>query len=155
MRKHITLLILTSLLCGVARPAEESPARTFGWLSGHWCMQVAGELTEELWLPNEGDIAVGVSRTVNAGKTKSVEFMRIELRDGVPNFVAVLEGQPPTPFRQTAAGRHWVRFENPQHDFPKRIEYRLDDGVLHAEVAGPGPDGKEKVIPYDYRRCVD
>src|SRR4051812_20714346 len=153
MRRHIT--ILSTMLLAAMSTGAESPARSFDWLSGHWCMQAGGELTEEFWLPDEGDVALGISRTVNSGRTKSVEFMRIEIRDGVTQFVALLEGQPPTSFRLTGSGRHWVRFENPAHDFPRRVEYRLSDAGLHAEVAGPGQDGKERVIPYDYRRCVD
>jgi len=81
--------------------------------------------------------------------------MRIETRDGETHFVAVLEGQEPTKFKLTGSGADWARFENPQHDFPTRIEFRRTAGGLHAEIAGPGKDGKEKVIPFDYRRCVD
>jgi len=153
MRK--TILIAMSLVFAAMNTAAETPARTFAWLSGHWCGGSADELIEELWLPDEGDMAVGVGRTVKAGKTTSVEFMRIETRNGETSFIAVLPGQEPTAFRLTASGADWVRFENPQHDFPTRIEFRRTSGGLHAEIAGPGGDGKEQVIPFEYRRCVD
>jgi len=29
-----------------------------------------------------------------------------------------------------------VVFENPEHDFPQRILYRLDGGMLHARIEG-------------------
>ena len=60
---------------------------------------------------------------------------------------------PPISFRLTASGDNWARFENPQHDFPKRVEYRRTANGLHAEIAGPGEAGKELVIPFDYRPC--
>ena len=50
----------------------------------------------------------------------------------------------------TASGDDWARFENPAHDFPKRVEYRRTPDGLHAEIAGPGKGGKELVIPFDY-----
>lgn len=52
-------------------------------------------------------------------------------------------------------GENWVVFENPQHDFPKRIEYRRDGTALKASISGPGDDGKILRIPFDYRRCGD
>jgi hypothetical protein len=63
--------------------------------------------------------------------------------------------QEPTPFKLSASGREWARFENRQHDFPKRIEYRRTESGLHAEIAGPGTAGEEQIIPYEFRRCVD
>jgi hypothetical protein len=81
--------------------------------------------------------------------------MRIETRDGETRYVAIHEGQPPTAFRLTASGAHWARFENPQHDFPKRVEYRRIESGLRAEIAGPGKNGKETTIQFEFRRCVD
>ena len=46
-----------------------------------------------------------------------------------------------------------ARFENPQHDFPQRIEYRRTGHALHAEIAGPR-QGKERVIAFDYELCA-
>jgi hypothetical protein len=135
--------------------ADDPPARRFDWLSGHWCGERAGELLEEFWLPPEGDLALGVGRTVKSGVTTSHEFLRIETRDGVTSLTAFHDNQPPTPFKLTAAGADWARFENPQHDFPKRIEYRRTASGLRAEIAGPGKDGQQAVIPFEFRRCVD
>jgi hypothetical protein len=149
--------LLLAIVCAFTAqsPAAEPAAQQFRWLSGHWCGQSGDQLIEEFWLPDEGDVAIGVGRTVKAGKTVSFEFMRIETRDGETNFIAVLAGQEPTKFKLTASGADWARFENPQHDFPKRIEFRLTGSGMHAEIAGPGRDGKEEVIPFEYRRCVD
>lgn len=155
---RIAILVLSSTLvaaASAAAPAEDSASRAFSWLSGHWCSQSEAQLIEEYWLPPEGNLALGVGRTVKAGKTVTFEFMRIETRDGVTNYLALHDGEPAVAFRLTASGAGWARFENPQHDFPKRVEYRRTSSGLHAEIAGPGKDGKEVVIPFDYRRCVD
>jgi hypothetical protein len=155
---RLAILVLSSTLVAAAcaaAPAADSSPRAFPWLSGHWCSQSETQLIEEYWLPPEGSLALGVGRTVKAGKTATFEFMRIETRDGVTHYLAMHDGLPAVAFKLTASGADWARFENPQHDFPTRVEYRRTSAGLHAEIAGPGKDGKEVVIPFDYRRCVD
>ena len=134
--------------------AKETPAPSFAWLSGHWCGERGGERLEEHWLPPNGDLALGVGRTIKDGHTTSHEFLRIQTRDGVTSLTALHDGQPPTAFGLTASGEGWARFENPEHDFPKRIEYRRVSSGLHAEIAGPGKGGKEAVIPFEFRPCA-
>jgi hypothetical protein len=161
-RKLCRIAVLAALVLGVnvlvqsATPIDgDAPARRFEWLSGHWCGEHDGELLEEHWLPPNGDLALGVGRTIRNGRTTSHEFLRIHTRDGATHLTAIHDGQPPTAFKLTASGMDWARFENPEHDFPKRIEYRRVPSGLHAEIAGPGKDGKETVIPFEFRRCVD
>lgn len=152
---YLKPVFLLAIVATFTASAAGPPSPLFPWLSGHWCSQVEDEVIEEYWLPPAGDRAIGVGRTVKAGKTTAFEFLRIESDAGTAVYVAQPQGRPPTTFRLTAVGADWVRFENPQHDFPKRVEYRRTDSGLHAEIAGPGKDGKEVVIPFDYRRCVD
>jgi hypothetical protein len=148
------LMVLTLAACPPVTVGQASPAHTFEWLAGHWCSGKEGSRVEELWLPAAGDVALGIGRTVEAGKTRNFEFMRIEAGDGITSFISVLEGQPPTKFRLTDSGAGWARFENPQHDFPRRIEYRRTPHGLRAAIAGPGVDGKERVIAFDYVPCA-
>jgi hypothetical protein len=160
MRTH-NLLIPGILACCAMAAGAESGSTTagaadidkLGWLAGHWCQDGADKRIEEQWLPPSGGLLVGMGRTVAGGKARSFEFMRIEIQDGVVTLVAQPEGVPPTPFKLTASGADWARFENPAHDFPKRVEYRRTPTGLHAEIAGPGKDGKEKVIPFEYVAC--
>jgi hypothetical protein len=90
---------------------------------------------------------------VQGTKTASFEYLRIEWHDGVPSYVAQPQGNPPVAFKWTAGGANWARFENPAHDFPRRVEYRRTAKGLYAEIAGPGEGGKEMVIPFDYLAC--
>src|SRR5690348_10917829 len=84
-RKPLVIAVPAALVLGVAAlvhsaslVAEDPPAHRFDWLSGHWCSEGGGELLEEFWLPPEGDLALGVGRTVKNGITTSHEFLRIE-----------------------------------------------------------------------------
>jgi len=151
MLRQLPAAIAAILVIGAASAAN--PAPSLDWIGGHWCAELEDGVVEEFWLPPHGDIAVGVARTRSQDRTTAFEYLRIVDLDGVPAYVAQPGGRPPTTFRMTASGAQWIRFENPDHDFPQRIEYRRDGAALHAEIAGPGEDGEEVVIPFDYRRC--
>jgi hypothetical protein len=152
MRIHTRLPLLAFACLAMASPGK-SLVHDFTWLAGHWCLSRGAETVEEQWLEPSGGLALGLGRTVKNGRATAFEFMRIDHRDGVPRFVAQPDGAPPTAFELTAIGAGWARFENPAHDFPKRVEYRRTAGGLHAEIAGPGRDGREVVIPFDYLPC--
>lgn len=152
-----TVLTAAALLvvAGTAGRARADPASApLHWLSGHWCNASASGMSEEYWLPSQPDLMLGVSRTVRKGKSVAFEFLRISEHEGIPTYFAQPGGRTATAFKQTASGDNWVRFENPAHDFPTRIEYRRDGDTLNAQIAGPGKDGKEKVIPFVYVRCA-
>ncbi len=84
---------------------------------------------------------LGLNRHVRGDGTAGFEFLRlVEDSAGVTYFVSP-GGGPTTPFRLTMADESMAVFENPEHDFPTRIEYRLDGETLVASIAGaePGP----------------
>jgi ketosteroid isomerase-like protein len=130
-----------------------SPEPSPGWLAGHWCADNYGKTVEELWLPPHGGVMVGLGRTRSPERTTGFEYFRIADLDSIQSFIAQPGGQPPVSFGRTAGGENWIRFENPDHDFPQRIEYRREGQVLHAEVSGPGENGNDAVIGFDYRPC--
>lgn len=151
MLRQLPTAMAACLLIGFVDAGESAPP--LDWIGGHWCLDLGDETVEEYWLPPHGAVAVGLSRTRTADATTAFEYLRIVDLDGTPAYVAQPGGRPPTTFRMTASGARWMRFENPEHDFPQRIEYRRVGDALRAEIAGPGDDGQEVVIPFDYRPC--
>ena len=143
------------LACLAGASFGKTSGHDFSWIAGHWCQVRDGTTIEEQWLKPSGGLVVGMGRTVKNGEATAFEFQRIEYRDGVPYYVAQPGGVPPVAFKLTAFGEGWARFENPGHDYPKRVEYRRTNEGLHAEIAGPGKEGREKVIPFEYLRCAD
>ena len=142
------------LMSGASADAAESGLP--GWMAGRWCGGSAGTSIEEVWLPPAGGYMIGMSRTVSTQQRREeFEFLRVAMRDGVATYLAQPQGGPVVAFRQTQAGEQSMRFENPAHDFPTRVEYRRTAGGLHAEIAGPGKDGRERVIGFDYTRCTE
>ena len=150
MRYAKAMLGACVLLCsGQAASAEPG----LDWLAGHWCSSDQGRQVDEVWLPEAGGTLLGMSRTLRGAKVESFEYTRIVSEAGVAQFHVQPNGAPATVFAQAARGDGWIRFENSAHDFPNRIEYRRDGDTLHAHIAGPGRDGKEMKIPFDYRLC--
>jgi len=139
------------VLTGVA--AAVPSAASLDWMAGHWCTEGGAHTVEELWLPPHGGVAIGIGRTRTAEATAAFEYLRILEVDGALSYVAQPGGRPPVVFRHADGGERWIRFENPDHDFPTRIEYRREGDALHAEIAGPGEDGEEQVVRFDYARC--
>ena len=137
-------------LSAAAAASDALPA----WMAGSWCAAVGAERIEETWLAPAGGLMLGMSRTVAPNqKRPQFEFLRIEMRDGLPVYWAQPQGGAAVPFKLTQADAGTARFENPAHDFPQRIEYRRNGQTLRAEIAGPRKGGKELVIGFDYMPC--
>lgn len=82
------------------------------------------------------------------------EFLRIEESDGRLILVGTPSGQRETRFEQVELGDSGAAFENPEHDFPRRIEYRRQpDGSLVARISGD-VDGKTGSVDFPMLRVV-
>jgi hypothetical protein len=66
------------------------------------------------------------------------EFLRIVEKEGGLVYIAQPGGRPPTEFVLTELGGRSAAFENPSHDFPERIEYKLSGETLTATISGGG-----------------
>ena len=106
------------------------------WMSGDWQTAKGGRAQiDEHWTLPAGGTMLGMGRTIIGDKTVEFEFLRIEQRaDGI-FYIASPNGGPTTDFKLTRLIGQEVMFENPEHDFPKRIIYRkTSDGSLVASV---------------------
>ena len=81
---------------------------------------------------------IGMGRAVAGGKTVEFEYLRIEQRVDAIYYVAHPKARcPGTDFKLTKLAAREAVFENPQHDFPKRVTYRKNpDGSLTASIDG-------------------
>lgn len=107
------------------------------WLSGDWLgTRSSGSSIEERWSPPLGGAMLAVSRTVNSGgRMVAFEYLRIVERDGGLVYIAQPGGAAPTEFVLTEVGANRAVFDNPRHDYPKRIVYELsDEGGLSATI---------------------
>jgi hypothetical protein len=134
---------------GLYRHAQDIPLPTpakatigdLSWLTGAWVgKRSSGSSIEERWSPPLGGAMLAVSRTVNtSGKMNMFEYLRVIERDGGLVYIAQPGGAKATEFvlteLGTEKGSRRAVFDNPRHDYPKRIRYELSaEGVLSATV---------------------
>jgi hypothetical protein len=115
-------------------PPAPAPTRVedLAWLAGAW----RADGTEEIWLPPAGGMLIGLGRTI-ARDGASFEYLRIEPDgSGALVYVAMPGGSAPTTFRLASRGEREVAFENPAHDFPRRIDYRREGDTLKVRLEG-------------------
>jgi hypothetical protein len=129
------------------RPPARAALRDIAWLAGNWSGRAGETELEERWTLPAGGAMLAVSRTIKANRMIGFEFLRIVEREGGLVYIAQPGGRPPTEFVLTAINGRSVAFENPGHDFPKRIQYSLVEDALTATISGGG-----KKESYEFRR---
>lgn len=142
-------LILAALLLFPYLLPQNPTMSNISWIAGNWQTAPGGRRQiEEHWTAVAGGSMMGVSRTVAGDKTVEFEYLRIEQRADAIYYVAHPKARcPGTDFKLTRASATEAVFENPQHDFPKRIIYRkTDDGVTASIDAGEGTKGMSFVF---------
>ncbi len=137
--------VLALSACGVAaqNPSREMP----DWMSGYWLSCQDGEMAEN-W--------IGAGRGTLLGANLSgggFEFLRIaENESGDVVYYSMPGGRsPPTEFALTAHADQRAVFENPAHDFPKRIIYERNGGMMVARI--DGGEGSEQAMEWRFQRA--
>lgn len=127
----LTLFLFVNLL------PQTTSINDLSWMAGQWQTKPGRALVEEHWTKAAGGSMIGMSRRVVGEKTVSFEYLRIEQRaDGI-YYVAHPDARcPGTDFKLTRATATEAVFENPQHDYPKRIIYRKIGRKLNASTDG-------------------
>jgi hypothetical protein len=153
VRAVAILLLLSSLPAAVDTVAAATGISSLSWLSGCWAYDGRDPGSGEHWMPPAGGTMFGISRTVSASKTIEFEYMRIaETDEESLALFASPSGQSPARFDLLSLNDHEVIFENPEHDFPQRIIYRLgDDGALLGRIEGQS-DGRPIAVDFPLTR---
>ena len=137
-------LAFAVLGCGAMTPPAPLDPRLgqLDWLDGSWA--TAGGTTERWWreagaLRGEGTSLRACPQDAPAGcrpERVVTETLTIEARQEGLVYVATPVDQERTEFAIVEASRAGFVAENPGHDFPSRIEYRVEGGAIHAIVSG-------------------
>jgi Domain of unknown function (DUF6265) len=147
-------LVLAVAAQGPVRANAEELGR-LQWLAGCWAAATAEAGSGEHWMAPAGGSMLGMSRTVKGGRTVAHEFMQIRpLADGRLAFIAEPSGQRRTEFPLKSLTDAEAVFENPAHDFPQRVAYKLAaPDALQARIEGQR-NGRERVIEFPMRRTA-
>ena len=120
------------------------------WLAGYWSGRNGGTTMEEYWMPPSGGVMLGLHRDVFSNGRSFFEYLRIEQGPDGLVYKASPAGRAAVSFPMIALEERRVVFENPDHDFPQRIIYEIDDGgALHARIEGV-QNGKEAATEWTW-----
>lgn len=148
-------LIVAVWLTGSPAAQSPMPTRTIAdaaWLAGCWIQQSETRQYDEQWMQPAGGTMIGMSRTVTRGKTPAWEYLQLREEGSDVFYVATPSNQAQARFKLTDARDGFLRFENPEHDFPQVITYtRRADGSLLAQISGP-MNGQTRTIDFPMRR---
>ena len=152
---RVTTVFLSGMFAVSSATAAESDITALAWLAGCWAPEKGDPGSLEHWLPPAGGTMLGVSRTVKNGQTVEFEFMQLRVNaEGKLVFIALPSGQKETTFIASSVGPSSVTFENPQHDFPQKVSYRLESsGRLIGRIEG-NRGGTLRGIDFPMRRVA-
>ncbi len=134
---------------GASECASLSAAR---WVLGDWVAGGEKSVFHESWIelgPQTFE-GLGSERSMADGKVIGTEGLRlVEMAGGVYYIAKVSHNELPVAFRLSECGADRLVFENPAHDFPRRLEYRREaDGRMIVAVS----DGKDKGFTLNFER---
>lgn len=153
MKKVAWFVVACGTLAGSAVVASDGEVAELGWLAGCWQSQDGEAGSGEQWMAPAGGTMLGMSRTVEKGRTVEHEFMQIRRGpDGRLAFIAQPTGQGTTVFPILRLDEKEAVFENPQHDFPQRVIYARDGETrLRVRIEGV-QEGAQRSIEFPLRR---
>jgi len=151
-KNQVACLLVIAAMPIVASSASVSD---LAWLSGCWAASNQEVGSGEQWMPPAGGTMLGVNRTVRDSKTVAFEFIRIvDQDDGDIVFIASPSGQSTASFSMVSLNDREVIFENPDHDFPQRIIYRLiSDEDLIGRIEGT-INGTDRAVDFPMKRIA-
>ena len=135
-----TLVLLPALMLGPDMTQAQSRASidSAAWLAGCWSADGKEAGSGEQWMAPAGGTMLGVGRVVRGDQTLGFEFMQVRAcANGSLVFIAAPSGQRETSFVLSRSEAGLLVFENPEHDFPQFVIYRLmSPNRLHARIEG-------------------
>lgn len=148
--KKILFLFIFFALAAQAQEKRKLSLKPLYWLSGNWVRtgMNAGESGYESWQVISYKKMTGMAGNKKGGKLTFQEKMSLVIKAGEIYFVAETPGNnDATWFKLTEIGNKYFVCENPAHDFPKKIIYRLMGNKLLATISGDG-----KTVPFEFVR---
>lgn len=150
MKKILLFSLLTMLIACSQNPKNQqemtktTPTTTttvkpnFDWLLGSWSRlnDKEGRKTYEQWEKISDTEYKGLGYTLSKGDTVFKENIRLTPLNGVWQFEVTGVNEVPTLFALTDQTKDSFVCENPQNEFPTKIEYALKGNRLTAKVTG-------------------
>ena len=153
LKFNLSIFVLLLSLSLQAAAQKTETVTSLSWISGCWEMAGRGSTTTERWSKATDNLMLGTSQTVKGTKSVAFEFLRIiNNGQGLMYVAHPSNAKEPTSFAAIKLTANEVVFENPKHDFPQRIIYRLTDkDSLAARIEGKQGD-KDAAMDFPMKR---
>ncbi|MBZ0201635.1 MAG: DUF6265 family protein [Ignavibacteria bacterium] len=149
MKEIIPSLALAIIFLSGDCMAQNDEMKKLEWIVDNWISSNGETKSYEHWKKIDDEHFVGGSETVKNGDTLFSESLKLEKNAEGIFYIAYVKHNPaPVKFRLIEVSDVKAVFENPDHDFPRKISYELNDGNLHAWIEGPGKDSKWKKVDF-------
>jgi len=147
--------LLLALLLPLPAVAKDPPAKidSLSWLAGKWSGAMwGGEFVATYNAPAGGKL-LSFSELRKQGKAVFYEFEVFEATESGLVFTPYPGGQRKETFKLTASEGSKAVFENPDKDFPTRIEYHRSEKDRLVITLSGGDGGKTET--FDLKRIGD
>ena len=142
MKRLLIIFLLIGLIsCNQSNsnspPKESKVNPNLDWLLGNWerMNDKEGKQTFERWKKNSNEEYIGLGFTLQERDTVFKENMRLRPINGGWNLEVIGVNEQPTYFKFTNQTKNSFVCENPNNEFPKKIEYQFSDNKLKAKVS--------------------
>lgn len=151
-RRAARALLIGCVILGLAGGNGEARSLAdVSFMSGCWKGRLGegdkASTIEERFNAPTGGLMLGTSHVFDGERSKFFEFIKIE-QTGEDVFMSPMPmGKPSVQFRLVQSEGKRAVFENLEHDFPKRIIYKLQaDGSLLARIEGSKPEQAQEFL---------
>lgn len=139
----LTLVILAGSFSVSAQTEDGTLEKITSFLAGTW--KIEGKETYEKWEKAGGGVFKGKSYRLKGGKEHVSETIEIKTVDGIVYYIPTVFDQNEglaVRFALTGSNNDEFHFENPDHDFPKKIVYKKVSATeMLVEVSGENGKG--------------
>jgi hypothetical protein len=142
MFQKITLLLLLLALisCKNSGSNEKDKIKEARWILGEWESKSADGNLSETWKKVNDSTFQAQSYFIKEKDTLHFESITLQQNGEVLSYNAIVKGQnsdKPVSFKLTNSTEKQLIFENPKHDYPKKIIYtQINEDNLVAEISG-------------------
>lgn len=142
--KKITLLFLLANCFGCMYKAEKKEYNLIekaNWFIGSWENNSKEGHFTETWKKQSDSTFTGKSLIIKSRDTLFEENMVLEQRNDSLFYNVSIKGNDETYFYLTKSSANELVFENPKHDFPTKIAYKLSSkdsiiATIHGKIDG-------------------
>lgn len=145
----LTLLIYSCTSSNTQNSTNPKSNINLDWILGHWqrTNDKEGKQTYEHWKKSSNNEYVGLGFTLQEKDTVFKENLRLIPIDGIWTLEVTGVNEKPTLFQFTNQTKNSFVCENPNNEFPKKIEYKFLDKKLKAKISAD-----EMKIVFDFEK---